>query len=767
MFQSALTIRGFSDLLAATTARPLTDGESDWLVTLGLGLERRLAAARALEEREVAIATWAADAFCDARPKFQAPAGSPRHQKGYRDGRLMVRYLATAIREGSFAPLNEKVLSWYVGHLEEESVQGNDIEVFIRFIGQAARQELPLEVWPLVQELIEPAVAVCRHAGISASLRAKYRRIADSSVRRTLKITPDFETRHGNAALAKGKRDIELFVQEFAKLLHEPKISTIHAKVTAWLLETVVPFVEASPDTWQWQFLSLREAIVERCGPAAGRRAGQILERLADNAERIVNAAGTYRVAALIGELGAAGALRNIQSPGFDTERELKPALTQANKQLVCSLLTLYAAGGFEQHPERLVAIWRSEYQPALPIRTPEMQVYALQSLLAAAQQKAPGLGVQIIQAGLSALAETAKRCAAAERIGGTATEAIDQAMIVGQAKIAAVSQASPATRRDLALDLRLLLARSLQCVALGSHEDQTLRLRLWVAQTLAPRWAQFSWDASGELLQHMIRSLTSANLPQDMSLVQPWLEEAVRQLVECRKVQHLGEDFASASQVAAEKAYAQFPDHPSASTGGLAQAARDGRLLLEQVQLTLALGTAAEPQLHIWFQEEIVARSGIGGRMLNEFLGTLKEGVADANVQRLVNALISRAPSYAAAFALEQQSDAIARKATEQVMARLPDYRQQVGEGGQQSAVRDNASTLRGLALYLLQPKDSTLDFQGWWQGRIGRYIVTRPAQLFSTNLEELERTIKEHVDSLEAAPAVGLLRAAYQGLV
>lgn len=761
-----MNARALSDLLVHSTARPLADGEADLLASAGLSLERRLAAARAVEEFETPIAVQAADAFCDARPQFQAPAGSPRREKGRRDGRLMLRYFATSIREGSFAPLRDKVLAWFVGHLDEEVVAGDDVGVFLRFIGQAAEAKLPTAVWPHFQELLEPAVALCRNAAASGLLRTRHRRIADSAVRRVLQITPDFAQRHGDAALSKGKRDMEIFVQDFAKLLHEPSLHEVHLKTTAWLLEKVVPFVEGSADTWQWMFASLREAVVDRCGPLAGRRAGMVLDRVADHAERLVNAAPTYRSAAAVGELGASIALRSASSPGFDVVQDLAPLLAQANRRLVCSLLALYASGGSEGFPERLLEVWSDEYQPQLPIRTPEMQVGALQGLLAAAQQKAPGLGAQILQAGLTSVADVAKRAAAAQRLGTVAADVVDQTLLWAGVELRAFSDAPPAVRREVGIDLRLTASRCLQSAAFGSGDGPALRL--WALRFLAPAWGRWSWDGANELLQALSKYYSRAASPADFGLLQPRLDEVARQLAEARKVQGLGNDFAAAGQKASERVYQKFGDHATANPAGVASGARDGRFLLEQVKQTLALGPAAEPALHAWFQEELVGRSGLPGRMMVEFLEGLKGSVGDSPLAPLLAGLQARAGAYAAAWKIEKESGAIAKNATEKVLARLPDYAAAIGAAGKESAVRDNAVTLRRLALFLLKPNEAAgMEFQGWWQGSVGRYIARRPNDLFSVNLDEVKKALAEILDPTELPPSVAMLETAYQGLV
>ena len=77
---------------------------------------------RMLHQFEFEIVDYATQAYCDIASDFEAPAGSMRRKKGHQDGRIILRYIAQAVREGSCEILFEKVLSWLVGHLDASNV---------------------------------------------------------------------------------------------------------------------------------------------------------------------------------------------------------------------------------------------------------------------------------------------------------------------------------------------------------------------------------------------------------------------------------------------------------------------------------------------------------------------------------------------------------------------------------------------------------------------------------------------------------------------
>ncbi len=95
-----------------------------------------------------------------------------RRKKGHQDGRIVLRYVAQAVREGSCEIMFEKVLSWLVGHLDASNVTGEHMEIFFHFLQQGAHRELPAAAHPYVDAAFEEMIAFVRQASSSGTISA-------------------------------------------------------------------------------------------------------------------------------------------------------------------------------------------------------------------------------------------------------------------------------------------------------------------------------------------------------------------------------------------------------------------------------------------------------------------------------------------------------------------------------------------------------------------------------------------------------------------
>jgi hypothetical protein len=139
-----IVTQSFSKLMTASEGRYLTSIEEESAVASSIELKHRMMVSRLIQQNEYSIVDYATQAFCDIMPGFDAPKGSVRRKKGHQDGRIMLRYIAQSIREGSSEIFFEKVLSWLIGHLDERNVTGQNMEIFCHFIHQGVRRELPV-----------------------------------------------------------------------------------------------------------------------------------------------------------------------------------------------------------------------------------------------------------------------------------------------------------------------------------------------------------------------------------------------------------------------------------------------------------------------------------------------------------------------------------------------------------------------------------------------------------------------------------------------
>ncbi len=92
--------RAFSKLLGASEGRYFTTIEQERATCAALELPYRMRISQWLQQHEFQIVDYATHAFCDITQDFEGPIGSMRRKKGHQDGRIILRFIAQAIRRG-------------------------------------------------------------------------------------------------------------------------------------------------------------------------------------------------------------------------------------------------------------------------------------------------------------------------------------------------------------------------------------------------------------------------------------------------------------------------------------------------------------------------------------------------------------------------------------------------------------------------------------------------------------------------------------------
>ena len=248
--------KAFSKMMSASEGRYLTAIENERSLRASLELPHRMLVSQLIQHSEFEIVDFATHAFCDIAPGFEAPNGSLRRKKGHQDGRIILRYAAQAIREGSTEIVFEKVLSWLVGHLDGGNVTGEHMEVFFHFIQQGARRELPAHAHPFIDNVFEEIIGCVRRASYSATIHKAHRRIAEFAVDRVMSILPDVKAKYGASSVPKCKRDMELLVKEVARLMKSESPHSMKKQFSGWLIDRLMNQVEYSSDVWYWMFLA-------------------------------------------------------------------------------------------------------------------------------------------------------------------------------------------------------------------------------------------------------------------------------------------------------------------------------------------------------------------------------------------------------------------------------------------------------------------------------------------------------------------------------
>ncbi len=157
-----------------------------------------------------------------------------RRKKGHQDGRIILRYIAQAVREGSCEILFEKVLSWLIGHLDASNVTGEHMEVFFHFLQQGVHRTLPSQMLPLVDDAFEEMMTFVRQASQSGTILRAHRRIAEFAADRVMDIMPDVKNKYGVASVPKCKRDFELLIKELARVMRTPSQTEMHKQFAGW-----------------------------------------------------------------------------------------------------------------------------------------------------------------------------------------------------------------------------------------------------------------------------------------------------------------------------------------------------------------------------------------------------------------------------------------------------------------------------------------------------------------------------------------------------
>lgn len=719
-----MAITGLKKVLGGSEGRYLSWYEQELVRTASLELPFRLAVSRAIQEREHQIISYATDAFCETMPQFDGPAGSMRRKKGHQDGRIMLRFIAQAIRDGSPADLYEKVLSWLVGHLDEHNVTGKHMEIFLHFILQGARRELPEEMHGMLDTTFAEVMGFIRRSSDSGTIHRAFRRISDRAVTRLLSISTEAKNRYGGTTQAKCRRDFELFVKEIARCLKADSSAQVQEKLVGWLIDRLVNQVEYPADVWHWSFLAINEAIVDCCGADVAASVEPYLQSLADNAEHLLEAVKIGEAAGKIADTTAEGLLDMGIPLGLYRVDEFKTSASMANRQLVTQLATLHAAGHLN-HPERLAAIWLEEVLPALPATDTNLLAANLKALLGAASSVLGDEAAQPLRAAVMLLVDVAKRTELGDRLAVAADDLAGNTVhwLVGQQLIAA-SGVTACMR-----DLRLMIGKVIELLPQGQPSDNAYQLRDYAVTYLLPNQpSHFKLLAAayGQLQVEVGEHLSN----EDARVVLQYLEPLVECFQRFESYQSVLSGLDNFTELPVQRGYQVQPRHETLSRHGATAGRRDAFFLLQRVLHAAAVGgEQARDDLHKYFIHENVRFSGLPGGVIMEFIRGLQEQLLDhPDVTALLVDLARCAPLYSASYKIRRHSSEVATTVSEHYLRNHPEYAKNLKDNGLEACARDYGIMLRGLAANLQSEPHDVDRFKQWWMSRIGRNLHNKP---------------------------------------
>jgi hypothetical protein len=759
----------FTQLLASGEGRYMTALEQDRAVRDSLELPRRMLVSRMLQQYEYSIVDYATNAFCEIMPDFEGPAGSSRRKKGHQDGRIILRYIAQAIREGSPDVLFEKVLSWLIGHLDDRNVSGKYMEVFFHFLQQGARRELPADMHPFVDTMFEQTIDYVRLSTYSGTIHRAHRRIAEFAVERVMSIVPDAKVRYGASSAPKCRRDFELLIKELARTMKNPSPELAKEDFARWLIDRLMNQVEYPADVWYWSFLALREGIIECCGPEAGRAVNDLFETMADRAEVLQQAVKLAEAAGDIAS-GAADKLVEMGEPlGLLRADEFKTQVSIVNRQLVSELAVLHACGQLDVGTERLARLWCDVVLPLMPSSETSQLAANLNALLKVVEESTLDDGVQhVFRSAIAKLVEVARRAESAERLAAI----MDDVAAHATEQAANSANASPVASRACYRDIRVVLGQMISLIPAGNASTQGFAFRMYLMRYLLPNRTTHLL-AMKQAYATIIQLIEQHARPEDARIARGFLEEIPACLDRQAKLSAVAQYADKFTANAVERGYQAAPRHESLNRHGLQAGRRDGAFLLERIVMTAVIGgTDAELALHRYFQNEIVRLSRLPGGVVVEFLRSMQEQLREfPEIVRLIVGLAQSAPSYTSAIKLDHYSTELATTISEQVINNSASYRADIGEHGLAACVRDNTIMLRGLATHLVESPHDVAPFKQWWLQRIGRHLNAKPNGYQATNpwgainLAGLVDAMRDKFDSVEIDTVESYLKHVVQG--
>lgn len=714
-------------------------------------LRHRMAVSRMIHQHEYSIVDFATHAFCDVVEGFEGPRGSVRRKKGHQDGRIMLRYIAQAIREGSPDVLFEKVLSWLVGHLDERNVTGYHMEVFVHFLHQGVRRELPESMHGFVDPIFEEVVGFIRRSSHSGTILRAHRRIAEWAVDRVMNILPEVKAAYGVSSMPKCKRDFELLVKEVARLMKAKSQTEMNRQFAGWLVDRLMNQVAYDMKVWHWSFLSLREAVVHCCGPEAGTAVSELFEMMADHSDRLAVAVELSGAASDIANDTANHLIQSGQPLGLLRKDEFITTTSMVNRELICQLAVINVSGSAEEQLEAMAELWAHEVVAKMPSQETSFLAANLKLLLEACQDKVSEAAGESFRDMIMRLVTVARRTESADRLAAAAEQIATDATQWAMDSLGASAQASRSCFRDI----RLALAHVAGLLPAGPSSVNGFRFRQYLFHSVLPN-DPATPQVMKQTYRRLVESIDEHLSEDDAKLIRAYFEDAMDCFDKYGRFNGIRRNISHFTEAAVERGYQSQPRHESLQRHGIEAGRRDGAFLLEKVIATAVVsGAQAERHLHEYFRQEQIRLSRLPGGVVVEFVRGLQEQVRDCpEVVTLLAGLAKTAPAYTTAMKLNVGSQELARAISESAMKQSPGYRERVGEHGLDACIRDNAVMIRGLAHWLENQPLDVVPFREWWMRRIGKNIRNLPEAVDSANLfsivdvEGLKKHLVGHLD-------------------
>ncbi len=756
----------FSKMMSASEGRFLTQLEEEAALVGALELRQRMVVSRMIAHNEYSIVDFATQAFCDIMGEFSAPKGSARRKKGHQDGRIMLRFMAQAIREGSSDIFFEKVLSWLVGHLDERNVSGRHMEVFVHFIHQGVLRELPENLHGFVDPIFEEVIDFIRLSSHSGTIQRAHRRIADFAATRVMELLPDTKAKYGAASAPKCKRDFELLVKEVARLMKAPSQAAMSMQFATWLIDRLMNQVSYTPEVWYWSFLALREGVVHCCGTEAGDAISPLLETMADHAPNLLEAVELTTAAGEIANASASLLIEMGEPLGLLRKDEFEKTVSMVNRELVGRLAAISASMVEEAQGPFLADLWCGEILPKMPSTSTKLLAANIKALVTAASAHVSKPVAEKFKEMLMRLVGVARRAEAAEKLSSLADEIA--AEVADWATESFGSSASAV--RACYSDVRLAIGQVVKLLPSGPSSVNGWQFRQYVTTLVLPNYAAAP-SAMEQTYSRIVDCIQRHMTTEDARTASAYFTEAMGCFARFNRFNGVRRNLDQLTVGAVERGYQAAPRHETLARHGIEAGRRDGAFLLKKAILAaIVSGEQAEAHLHDYFRNEQVRLSGLPGGVVVEFVRGLQEQMHDyPEIVQLLVGLAKAAPGYTSAAKLSAHSLKLATEVSTRVVNQAPGYREKLSENGLEACIRDNSIMIRGLAYYLQVSPNDVTPMRDWWIRRIGKNIRAKPdassngAKCSTINLESIAHAFQSVLDHEEWEYVVDYLQTVF----
>jgi hypothetical protein len=756
----------FSKLMIASEGRFLTQIEEETALSCALELRQRMVVSRLIEQNEYSIVDFATQAFCNIMDEFTAPQGSARRKKGHQDGRIMLRFMAQAIREGSSEIFFEKVLSWLVGHLDERNVSGRHMEVFVHFIHQGVLRELPENLHGFVDPVFEEVIEFIRLSSHSGTIQRAHRRIADFAATRVMELLPETKAKYGASSLPKCKRDFELLVKEVARLMKAPSQPAMAMQFASWLIDRLMNQVSYEHKVWYWSFLALREGVVHCCGTEAGAAISPLFETMADHAPQLMEA---VELASAAGEIAnsAASLLIEMGEPlGLLRKDEFEKTVAMVNREIIGQLSAIGASVVEELQSPFLAALWCDEVLAKMPHTSTQHLAANVKALVAATSKHVSPPVAAKFKDMLMRLVGVARRTETAEKLSIIAEQlAVD----VSDWATESFGSSAKAVRACYA-DIRLAIAHVVKLLPAGPSSVNGWQFRQYLTTYVLPNYSAAP-NAMEQTYSRLVDGINQHMSGEDARAATAYFVDAMGCFERFNRFNGVRRNLEHMTVSAVERGYQAAPRHETLSRHGIEAGRRDGAFLLKKAILAAVVsGEQAEANLHSYFCNEQVRLSGLPGGVVVEFVRGLQEQMRDyPEVVQLLVGLAKAAPGYTSAAKLNAHSLTLATEVSTRVVNQAPGYREKLSETGLEACIRDNSIMIRGLAYYLQASPNDVTPMRDWWIRRIGKNIRAKPeatsngAKCSTINLEAIATAFNTVLDHEEWEYVVDYLQTVF----